>query len=478
MMGSTTPVAERPDWHPVHRANALLRSALLNAAAPFPHPTEDVDRAIPAAPPFASLIEGKVKIICPQSLVARLNALAVNEDAFAASKLPARGEPQGLGEVRLTEPDGLLYGPAAAAWDQDSDSLGDAFAAGTPLDPAVPCVAPQVHVQALVREFHRRQRHASLLVAGSLAAAVLLTFGGVVLVASLTTPQPADSGNRPSARSTSIAWQRPERDGAPARLQLASMTANRAAKGEKLLVPAIAAASGTPSGAASATAQVILATSGRPLALAPLLPTSHARYLLLRGLPPEAELSAGRRNESGTWFVKDAEVSDLTLSIGDAASGDYPLDVYLLDASNAPQSRRSLVLRVETAARTYAVGPDMSWAAALLDVPFRPSPAEEPAVPAEAAVLLDRARRLLDEGDIAAARLLLAHLAERGQGDAAYELARTFDQDMLSALGARGMDADPARAHRWYEQASEKGNAKAAERLKVLASLSGTGPAD
>ncbi len=30
MFGSTTSLAERPDLHPVHRANALLRSALLN----------------------------------------------------------------------------------------------------------------------------------------------------------------------------------------------------------------------------------------------------------------------------------------------------------------------------------------------------------------------------------------------------------------------------------------------------------------
>ena len=35
MFGSTTPLAERPDLHPVHRANALLRSALLNETASF-----------------------------------------------------------------------------------------------------------------------------------------------------------------------------------------------------------------------------------------------------------------------------------------------------------------------------------------------------------------------------------------------------------------------------------------------------------
>ena len=41
-----------------------------------------------------------------------------------------------------------------------------------------------------------------------------------------------------------------------------------------------------------------------------------------------------------------------------------------------------------------------------------------------------------------------------------------------------GMDADPARAHRWYEQASQNGNAQAAERLKILASLSAANPSD
>jgi hypothetical protein len=65
-----------------------------------------------------------------------------------------------------------------------------------------------------------------------------------------------------------------------------------------------------------------------------------------------------------------------------------------------------------------------------------PSPraTAEPVVPAESAVLLKRAKNLLEEGDIAAARLILLHLAERGEGDAAYELAtgkrerhRTFE---------------------------------------------------
>jgi hypothetical protein len=495
MIGSTTPLAERPDWHPVHRADALLRSALLNSAAPS-EPSEEFEDWGPPGPSHAipGLVEGPLRISYPRSLVARLNALALNE---AALHVPLGSDPNRNANrplpgievadlvtsgAALTHASGLQHDFAEAAWDQDDDRLdlgdADAFAADAGLYTLDPDVPPQVHVQALVREFHRRQRHVSLLVAGSLAAAFVLTLGGLVVAASLATPEPADSDNRPPTRSTSVAWQRPERDAAAPKIQLAAVTANRAAKSEPLLVPAKADESPALSGETSSSAQVILATNGRPLALAPLLPPSHARYLLLRGLPAEAALSAGQRSDSGAWFVKDAEVHDLTLSVGEAAQGDYPVEIYLLDAGNAAQGRRSLVLRVEPAPRDYAGGPNMSWASALLDVMPAPRATEKPVAPAESAVLLQRAKRLLEEGDIAAARLLLLHLAERGEGEAAYELARTFDREILAALGARGMNGDPARALGWYEQASQKGNLKAAERLKILASLSATGPSD
>jgi TPR repeat protein len=116
-----------------------------------------------------------------------------------------------------------------------------------------------------------------------------------------------------------------------------------------------------------------------------------------------------------------------------------------------------------------------AWASGLL-VPSAHA-AEAPAA-ADSAVLHSRAEELLGIGDIAGARLLLRHLAERGNGEAAYDLARTFDRDMLAELGARGLDGDPAQARGWYQRASQDGNAKATERLKVLASLSGTGPSD
>jgi TPR repeat protein len=165
------------------------------------------------------------------------------------------------------------------------------------------------------------------------------------------------------------------------------------------------------------------------------------------------------------------------LTLGETAAGDYPIEVYVLDSGDGPQARRNFVLRVEPPARAYTAGADKTWASALLGVVPSAHAAEDPTIPAESAVLRERASQLLGVGDIAGARLLLLHLAERGDGDAAYDLARTFDREMLSELGARGLSGDLARARGWYERASQDGNVKAAERLKILASLSGT-PSD
>ena len=488
MFGSATPVAV----HPVHRANAVLRAALLSSTsasdpAEDPHGVESLSRAI------QTVMQGPVSITFPKSLAERLEALE-GDDAFPSFALPLRGGPferhdpnGGLGsrgglsasDALSPEAHGLLslesgWDEAGAALDPDEAEALEAASLAR-----VPQVIPQIHVQALLTEFRRRQRHANLLVAGSIATAILLTVGGLLIIAQMAVPRAIDGDNRPALRSTSVAWQRPVQAAAGSGLEFAVVSANRAAKGEPLPVPKFA----EPTEPAAPAAQVILAASGRAIAFASLLPSSPAGYLLIRGLPATARLSAGRQSESGTWLVKGDYVSDLTLTMGEAAPGDYPIEVYVLQSGDAPQARRSLVLRVEAPAQPYTTyatyAPDMGWASALLDVVPAAEAAEAPAIaPAEAKLLHDRAEGLLHEGDIAAARLLLLHLAERGEGDAAYDLARTFDREALTELGAKGMDGDPERAHRWYERAAQDGNAKATERLKILASLSGTDPSD
>ncbi|HMK42031.1 MAG TPA: hypothetical protein VK451_10795 [Methyloceanibacter sp.] len=466
MFGSTTPLTERPDLHPVHRANALLRSALLNEAAFFPKPglTQPFDTI--AGPP-----DGPVGIAYPQSLVARLNALDFAIEGGSGIRVPLSVAATGS----LLEDMSDLAPPA---WDEhdglrDEETQAGFDDAGEDDHPAIEGLDPptQAHMLALVREFQRRQRQANFLVAGSLAAAVLLTLGCFVLIAHLAAPDQAKGERAVPARSSSISWQRPEGE--------AMLTANRAEKSEALLIPAKAVVNAPTPVEDASPAQVTLVAAGRKLALAPLIGPLHARYALLRGLPPEAELSAGQRTASGSWMVKDEEMPDLSLTMGEAANGDYPVDIYLLDAGNAPQARRSLVLRVEPSRpRVYTAGLSLSWASALLDAAAKAPATTEQIAPAESSVLLARAKLLLSEGDIAGARLLLFHLAERGEGDAAYELARTFDAEMLKKLGASGVESDPVAARSWYEQASQRGSAEAAERLKILASLSVSDPSD
>ena len=83
---------------------------------------------------------------------------------------------------------------------------------------------------------------------------------------------------------------------------------------------------------AGADAKIIVARAAQPLALGPLLPLGVARYILLRGLPEDASLSAGRRTGAGTWMVKGEDIAGLTLTFGDGARGDYPTEIYLLDS--------------------------------------------------------------------------------------------------------------------------------------------------
>ncbi len=179
-------------------------------------------------------------------------------------------------------------------------------------------------------------------------------------------------------------------------------------------------------------------------------------------------------------MIKDEETPNLTLTLGEAESGDYPVDVYLLDSGNTPQSRRSLVLRIEPARpRVYAAGLSLSWASALLDAAAKAPVTAESVAPPEPAPAARSGKALCSaKATSPAARLLLFHLAEQGEGDAAYELARTFDAEMLAKFGASGVDSDRATALGWYEQASQRGNAEAAARLKTLASLSVSDPSD
>lgn len=447
MTGSTTPCPAEPGLRPLLQPQA--RDYFM-PASPAAIPGVGWDAIHRNAVPLNEQPHPRHKafpMTLPRSLVARLRTLAPDDEELGIF----------LEDLALA-----VRHETGRGYDLNDS---EAFAAGLPLEPKP---VPQAHMQALVRDFRRRQRQASMLVAGCVATSFVLTVIGIAALASFAKSAPTDA-EPPVKNSSSVVWRQPQ-DAALPKLILAKVApyTEPAPIADDASSPAPDKNTTPPS--ASTMPQLVVVRPGRKLELAPLLSQRQARYILVRGLPNEATLSAGQRNPSGAWLVKDRDLDRLTVTVGGTASGDYPVEVYALGASSAPQARQRFMFRVEAfAGPTAALATGASGA--LFNMALGAAP-EQPAPTAETSPLMARAMRLLSEGDIAGARLLFMHLAEQGESDAAYELARTFDAEALTELGARGVGADRTRAVGWYERASETGSTKAAERLKLLASLS------
>jgi len=428
-MQSTTPLAGPSPCHPVHRANDLLRRALLGSTTATPDPAELWDdrmlRLEPAPIGFANEPRGIASL---QSDVP--NALC---QSFV-----------------IDIPDGGATQPS-----REDGPEGDEM-----LDYAV-----QHQLQTMVRAFHERQRQASLLVACSILAALILTLGGLVFLFTMAETSPED-GKAPASETELMIEQR--MGAAPASAEPIRVHANDATKSAPLLIRAssqetMAVQSMPPLAATGSEARVLLARPGRPLALGPVLPLGSARYLLLRGLPEDAALSAGRTTGPGTWMVKGDDVAELTLTPGDSATGDYPAEAYLLGAEAGLQAPQRLLVRIDASPDLYAAHDAFGWRSAPSQTTLPPD-----VTPKSLEVMHQDARHLLGQGDVPKARRLLTDLAERGVADAAYELALTYDQELLTKAGLEAVEGDTQIARAWYAFAARAGHAGATERLRAF----------
>ena len=68
------------------------------------------------------------------------------------------------------------------------------------------------------------------------------------------------------------------------------------------------------------------------------------------------------------------------------------------------------------------------------------------------------------------ARLLLAHVLEKGSANAAFMMAQTYDWRILRALRAYGVRGDAAMAREFYQLAAAAGIEEAQERVETLQS--------
>jgi hypothetical protein len=213
-------------------------------------------------------------------------------------------------------------------------------------------------------------------------------------------------------------------------------------------------------------------------------------FLMIRGLPAEFALSAGFRLKD-RWAVSLRDLSNLSLTPPEGYSGTLKLEIMLVRGQDKPVEHRDMMVLVgKGGKRTAAVAavPDTQPTVARQTEPgevtaaLTPSPAPQapkrvkaaptakaPAVsPEEESSMLQRASTILEEGDVASARLLLEHIARKGSGKGALLLAQTYDPAYLRSINTLGLRPNPEKAREWYQIAAELGEETARERLSAL----------
>jgi hypothetical protein len=90
----------------------------------------------------------------------------------------------------------------------------------------------------------------------------------------------------------------------------------------------------------------------------------------------------------------------------------------------------------------------------------------------EIAVLINRGKAFLNDGDIVSARLVLRRAAEAGSAEAALALGASYDPLVIKQTGAVGVQADAEQARQWYQKAAALGSTVASSHLANLANMS------
>ena len=191
-------------------------------------------------------------------------------------------------------------------------------------------------------------------------------------------------------------------------------------------------------------------------------------FLLIRNMPEGVSISAGMA-VGRIWVVPLREASALKLVSKPGVNAQFQLEFHLMGPNSRVLAKTTVPVNLRQGQPVAALGPAVPKPDALKP-PVQHQPQAEPLTPKAEAVMLARGKELLQQGGIAAARLIFEGLATDGSAAGALALARSYDP----AYAARSAGAAPApnltEARKWYERAAELGNPDAKRRLTEIAS--------
>jgi hypothetical protein len=214
----------------------------------------------------------------------------------------------------------------------------------------------------------------------------------------------------------------------------------------------------------------------------------------ISGLPRGATLSSGRPLRGGGWRILATDARGALIYLPPRFSGviDLAIELRLFDdsvvdrgsvhlawAQAEPKESTRTAVSGRTSAVASAVPADAVASAVPADAVASAVPADQnadaPATPSDhepIEILIGRCEKLVSEGEVEAARVLLTPAAEARDARAALALGSTYDPIMLAVLQAPRVAADIPLALDWYKKAEEFGSNEAEQRLRLLATAS------
>lgn len=200
-----------------------------------------------------------------------------------------------------------------------------------------------------------------------------------------------------------------------------------------------------------------IGTPDQPLRLEPqrpaplplrVLPEEEANtpfIMALSGAPIGTALFGANRISPDSWYVPPGALSQIQIVVPEWSASVIEITILLRggDGDLAAQTKAWVTVPPSTTA-----------------VP----PADEASVKD----LLTKADRLAARGDIIGARAVYERTVAMGSGAGALALGATYDPNRLWSLGVLGLTGNKDRARRWYQRASELGNADAKARIEAL----------
>ncbi len=202
---------------------------------------------------------------------------------------------------------------------------------------------------------------------------------------------------------------------------------------------------------------------------------NHLGVIRILGLPPSFSLNRGFA-AVGAWAVSLNDVPTLKLAAPTNFEGTLMLTIELVTEDNTEPQRWQVQLTLVSKPGASPRQPTMAALASTSPAaPQEQKPAEsigtmKAAKPLRAAsrAQMDRGKQLLQENDVAAARLIFKRLAESGVAEAAFAMAQTYDPDFLKKIPTAGLQPDLPEARKWYERAAVMGSTEAATRYGEL----------